>query len=259
MLRYAVATSGSCGNCYVFYDGANSIVVDYGISTKRFTAFLDKNGIPLESVRAVFLTHLHPDHASNSLRVLQKRIPVLVYMNSCAAKREHSAFVSLGLDVGNVRLFAVGEKISIGGFEVVATDASHDSEGCVSYHIRSGENRICVITDTGYFTNEMMAFADASDLLMLEADYDDAMLDENDEYSYALKMRIRSDFGHLSNDQARRFLLKLGKNENRGVLLIHLSENNNTVERAQWHVREALPLNKFIRAIAHGGSLSGEL
>ena len=36
-MRYAILTSGSCGNCYAFYDGKSAILIDDGLTLTGFT------------------------------------------------------------------------------------------------------------------------------------------------------------------------------------------------------------------------------
>ncbi|MGH2554011.1 MAG: hypothetical protein ACRDEB_09855, partial [Chitinophagaceae bacterium] len=49
-------------------------------------------------------------------------------------------------------------------------------------------------------------------------------------YTPYLKKRIRSDEGHLSNDQALELFMQYRSNDLRLLILSHLSENNNKPE-----------------------------
>ena len=52
----------------------------------------------------------------------------------------------------------------------------------------------------------------------------------NSEYPYYLIQRIISDIGHLSNYQTSKFLSNVVGKDTKKVILIHLSEHNNTNE-----------------------------
>jgi phosphoribosyl 1,2-cyclic phosphodiesterase len=64
---------------------------------------------------------------------------------------------------------------------------------------------------------------------------------KNGPYPESLKRRIRSSRGHLSNTAAAGALRTLGKDVPQ-VILAHLSEINNTPERARASAREGLGL-----------------
>lgn len=258
MLKFAVLASGSSGNSYVFYDGVQSIMVDMGITLKLAEERLEEAGIPAESVHSIFITHLHPDHAGSSLAAFAQKYNAKIFINKFAAKREHKSFVRLSLSPSQVCFFTLGETKVIGGFRIYSLEAFHDSVGTVSYYITSDENKICLITDTGYFSPQMVEYANMSNLLFLESNYDDDMIDDGP-YPQWLKARIRSELGHLSNDQALRFLLKLDKSDTRDVYLIHISESNNKKERAQEHSSQALSLNRKIIALDRGEMFAGEI
>ena len=59
-------------------------------------------------------------------------------------------------------------------------------------------------------------------------------------YPYVLKRRIKSDFGHLSNDDCAGMLTELAKNGATRLVLGHLSEQNNIPELARQTARAAL-------------------
>jgi phosphoribosyl 1,2-cyclic phosphodiesterase len=63
---------------------------------------------------------------------------------------------------------------------------------------------------------------------------------ENGPYPYYLKKRIRGSKGHLSNDQAGMLLKRLSNKKLCHVVLAHLSEVNNTPEKALAKARESL-------------------
>ena len=201
-MRYAVLTSGSCGNCYAFFDGERTILVDAGLTLTGLRRRLEDVGIPIDTVSDVFVTHMHPDH-------------------------------SKGVDV-----FDFGDRIEGGGFAITPFRTSHDSAGSAGYHMVTPSVSFFLMTDTGLFSDESVEIASTSDVLFVESNYDEAML-ENGGYPVFLKRRIDGPRGHMSNAQARDFLQKAGVLD-RQVFLIHLSDNNNTVEAVR-SLYEGLP------------------
>ncbi len=65
-----------------------------------------------------------------------------------------------------------------------------------------------MVTDTGRSTNEMNSELNKCDALLIEANYDEVYIDEYDGYSQLQKSRIKSGKGHLSIQQAIRFIDK---------------------------------------------------
>ena len=67
--------------------------------------------------------------------------------------------------------------------------------------------------------------------LILESNHDPVMLREGP-YPIYLQQRVRSNQGHLANDDAGKFLQKMTGKQLRYVILAHLSETNNLPELA---------------------------
>ena len=66
-----------------------------------------------------------------------------------------------------------------------------------------------------------------SDLVLLESNYDESML-RNGGYPHALKQRIASKTGHLSNKDSSREVRALIESGTQRIILGHLSRENNT-------------------------------
>ena len=77
------------------------------------------------------------------------------------------------------------------------------------------------------------------DLLVLEFNYDRSML-ENGPYPYRLKQRVRGPYGHLSNDQAAQLIREFGTHRLQHVVLAHMSQDNNTIDKAYLACQQAL-------------------
>jgi phosphoribosyl 1,2-cyclic phosphodiesterase len=77
------------------------------------------------------------------------------------------------------------------------------------------------------------------DLLLLEANHDLEMLRDGP-YPWAVKQRVLSRVGHLSNDAAADFLLKDYDGSAAYIVLAHLSENNNHPDLARVAAEQAL-------------------
>lgn len=234
-IRYAVLGSGSSGNSYVFFDGESAILVDCGFSLKELRKRLDDAGVPVEAVKTVFLTHLHPDHASG-IGVLTRNLPVPLVVGREAVAGEPVVWAKLRVPETSVHQVSEGEAVEVGLFSVSGFRTTHDSHGSMGWVIDHGRgNRFMVLTDTGAWTGDMAREAVAADVLFLEANYDEEML-RTGPYPVRLQKRINGTWGHLSNAQAFDFLRESGyvgssdvlDGAGRRVYFIHLSAVNNS-------------------------------
>ena len=81
-------------------------------------------------------------------------------------------------------------------------------------------------------TDNVLSRISGCDSVLLESNHDIDML-RFGEYPYALKQRILSDIGHLSNKAAAATALELVKRGTKHLMLGHLSEKNNMPDIAQ--------------------------
>ncbi|GHO43754.1 MBL fold metallo-hydrolase [Ktedonospora formicarum] len=137
--------------------------------------------------------------------------------------------------------FLTSGKIHVlGDIEITSFPTSHDAVSPSGYLLNAGGCRICVVTDTGEVTPEMLTMMHKADLLVLESNHDRQRLLRGP-YPYKLKQRIFGPTGHLSNDQAAQAVLQTWHpNGVRWLWLAHLSRTNNTPTLALTSMRERL-------------------
>lgn len=204
MIRYAVLGSGSCGNGYVFYDGVNSVLVDCGFSLRELCRRLENASIPFESVRALFLTHLHPDHGCGA-GVFARRTGLPVIMSRKAFETETTVCAKLNIPPSSLVTVEPGEVVEYGPFSLSGFCTTHDSAGSMGWSVNAAGHELLILTDSGTYDETMVHFGEHAEVLFLEANYDERML-RTGPYPYYLQKRIAGDWGHLSNDQAFEFL-----------------------------------------------------
>ena len=137
MIHFLVLSSGSCGNSYAFYDGRDTIVIDQGLTYTGFSKRLLLHEIPLESVRAIFLTHLHPDH-SKGVGATARKLGIPVYLSNVSMHASHDLIKKIRISDESLHPFAHGEEMSVGAFSIMAMRTYHDCPGSSFYGIRNG-------------------------------------------------------------------------------------------------------------------------
>lgn len=230
MLTFFSMSSGSCGNCYYLGFEDKGIIIDAGVSLRQIRKVFPANGIDLDKVCGILVTHDHLDHI-RFLGSFCKRLHIPVYATEtvCGVLSRHSFTSSVFASCRNV--ITEGEDTDISGFSVRCFEVPHDAAQTVGYSIIIGGHRFVIMTDVGRVTDEAVNYASLADTLVIESNYDMDML-MSGPYPHELKMRIIQGCGHLSNDECASALRRIAHPGLKNIFLCHLSENNNTPEKA---------------------------
>lgn len=228
MARVATLFSSSKGNAIYVGSSSAGVLIDAGASCKKIFTALELCGIPLNAVKAVFVTHEHSDHVKG-LKVLQKQTGLPIY----ASNGTLEYLIHNDLLFCENELYTVNRPVCAAGMEITAFKTPHDSAESVGYTISTEDGRkISVCTDLGEVTETVRENVLGSDLCVLEANYDEQMLAHNSLYPPYLKKRIASGKGHLSNSDSALTARELIDSGTTRIVLGHLSQNNNTPQKA---------------------------
>ena len=155
-----------------------------------------------------------------------------------------------------VEYFQAGQPFEIGDIAISPFTIPHDAADPVGFVFRAEGVRMGYATDLGYIPPNVKAQLTGVDLLLLESNHDLEMLRDGP-YPWAVKQRVLSRVGHLSNEAAAEFLENGYDGQAAYVILAHLSENNNlpelarvTAERAL-NGRASLLANRLLLAAQH--------
>ncbi|MEG0019854.1 MAG: MBL fold metallo-hydrolase, partial [Oscillospiraceae bacterium] len=205
------------------------IIIDMGKSARLTTKAIQEAGLELKNLQGILISHEHSDHIAG-LKVFLKKLSVPVYSNAATIDylREHD-LVPQHIDMEDMDMGGT----NMGDFFVKGFDTPHDSVGCMGFNIYTSRGtKMTMATDLGCVTPEILTQFKGAQLAVIEANYDEFMLSENENYPRYLKLRIASNRGHLSNVQCSQAVVELMENGAKKLHLCHLSNNNNTPSTA---------------------------
>ena len=240
-MQVTILGSGSAGNCTLVETDTTQLLVDAGLSGRQIAHRLALIGRTLDRINGIILTHEHSDH-TRGLGALCKTRPIPVYANRLTAEAVAADPESQDRVRISWRLFATGASIEIGDLLVETFSVPHDAYdpvGFVIRHARSGVS-IGVLTDLGHVTKLVTERMRTMDALVLEANHDLKLLQEDPARPWATKQRIMSRHGHLSNDAAATLASDVASDKLRHVFLAHLSRDCNRPELAEQAVADKL-------------------
>ncbi len=135
--------------------------------------------------------------------------------------------------------FHAGVPVVIGDSTITPFPLPQEAADPGGFVLEAEGMRIAVATDLGYMPPNVRMHLQRADLLILESNHDVEMLRDGP-YPWAIKQRVLSRVGHLSNDAAGEFLANEYDGYARWVVLAHISESNNLPELARLSAARAL-------------------
>ena len=220
-MTVSVLSSGSKGNTTFIQTNNTKILIDAGNTSKYILEKLNEINVDPTTIDAILITHTHIDHIKG-LPALLKKINPCVYITQKMLKEleylENYSIINT-------------DKIKIKDLDIDVIKTSHDTEDSVGYIFNNDDKSIVYITDTGYINQKYFNILSNRNVYIMESNHDIEMLN-NSKYPFALRQRILSDKGHLSNYDSGKYISKFIGSKTKYVLLAHLSEENNTEELA---------------------------
>ncbi len=225
-LRLSVLASGSKGNAIYIEGGGARVLVDAGLCGRELTARLESVGVNPETLDAIVVTHDHRDHTSG-VGVMARRYKLPVY----SAYRTVKASERVWGKIGEICEIEPGNIFTIKDLEFYPFSTPHDSKESVGFIFRTGDKKGGIATDLGFVTRLVRESLKRCNILVVESNHDETMLFDGP-YPWHLKQRIKGRAGHLSNTESAELVDDIYHDGLEAVVLAHLSEVNNTPERA---------------------------
>ena len=222
-MKVVVLSSGSKGNVTYLETNNKRFLLDAGRNYKYINENLNDIGVDIKQIDYVVITHNHTDHIAGLKTVLNKTNAALIV--------SEKLFLSIE-DVKEYKhIIVLEETIDLDEVHITSFKSSHDAPDSRNYVFEEDGKKVCYVTDTGYINNKNFKYLKNLDVYLFESNHDIELLTHGP-YPEWLKKRVLSDKGHLSNNAASFYLTKLIGKNTKNIVLIHLSETNNTEQHA---------------------------
>ena len=227
----SVLASGSSGNAFLVVNHGAAILVDAGLSRRELEKRMSVFGVEPTQVEAVLLTHEHTDHVRGAKSFCQG--------NDVCAYGSRGTLSLTPLDGVEKSVLETNVEQEIAGVKVRPFKVKHLAAEPVAFSFRIDSVKLSIASDLGSVTPHVVREMAGSDVMLIEANYDEKMLMDG-EYPEFLKQAIKGDNGHLSNSDAGALARSAAAERTKDIMLVHLSKENNTPELARSAVESAL-------------------
>ena len=227
-VRFTILGSGSSGNCALLEAGETRLLIDAGFSARQIRERLATVGRTPENLSGILITHEHGDHIQG-LGTLCGRLGVPIYTNRLTREAIERQFPQTKLKFVT---FETGSAFSVGSVDVQTFSVPHDAMDPVGFVLETAGGTVGFLTDLGHATKLILERVKRARLLILEANHDLRLLQEDVKRPWSTKQRILSRHGHLSNDAAAEVAEQLAGGDLREIYLGHLSRDCNRPELA---------------------------
>lgn len=246
MLRFKSLGSGSSGNATLVestQSGQTSrVLIDCGLSMTELRQQLTPEGLDIEDIQALFVTHEHSDHVGQAKQFgLKTGRPIIASQGTQLAIQVHS----WGLKQDQIQRASDSEVIQIGSLRLHPFTVPHDAREPLQLCLSDGEVKMGLVTDLGHVSSHVVRTLQNCHALILECNHDEQLL-RLSKYPSFLKARISGPLGHLSNKDSAKLLQAVLNEKLKTVVAAHLSEKNNTPELATKALLEVIDAHEHV-------------
>lgn len=232
-MKVVVLSSSSSGNStYIELNNVKFLIdagLPYGVMKER----LYDIGVEPESIDFIIVTHAHIDHV-RSIHTFNRVYNTKIYISSETLleydKRDKLKDVVLFDELDNIM-----------GIKFDKVPISHDKKG-YGFVFEYGGNSIAYMADTGMIHFKYYNLLKNKTVYLLESNHDVEM-EMNGTKDQMTKLRNIGDMGHLSNEDCAKYLNYFIGNNTKYIYLIHISDHDNTYEKAYQVNRDSIDKN----------------
>jgi len=252
MIKFTVLGSGSTGNAVLISTEATTVLIDAGLSAREILRRLVAAGVDAEELDAVVITHEHSDHVAG-LRMLLQKVSCPVYVSretedsyywtrkvngdgESEGMKRRECLKERTVEIESSREFRIGD-IDFDPFSV-----PHDAVDNFGFVAKHEGVRIATLTDFGHITPLIKEKLRNCDAIIIESNHSRDMLRACPVYTWSLKQRIMSRYGHLSNEDLCDWLTNDFDGSARHIVLAHLSQRANEPHLALLMAKTALQM-----------------
>lgn len=236
MFHLTILGSGSAGNCALVETTTTRLLLDGGLSCLQIKKRLELCGVSPLEIDGILLTHEHGDH-SGGIDVWCRQFQTPVYANALTAESLKRQSPELAKDW---RIFVTGSDFVVKDIAVQTFSVPHDAMDPVGFVLHHGAHALGLLTDLGFATKLACERVKQAQTLIIEANHDEQLLQNDTKRPWSTKQRIMSRHGHLSNAAAASVVAGIFGGNLRRTVLGHLSRDCNSPELAAQTVRKSV-------------------
>ena len=232
---FKILGSSSAGNAALLQTAEVKILIDAGLSCKKLRSLLENEGVDIERIDAVFLTHEHNDHSAG-IRGLSRYANLPIFANQDTIQAVQSKLPRRP----NWKTFETGSSFTFKGLKIHPFSVPHDAYDPVGFYFEWGaddlfnpRSSLAWVTDLGFVPTLVRERIKGANILVIESNYCSKMLEDDPKRPWSLKQRIRGRHGHLSNERTFELLDSFKEHNWQKVFLMHLSKDCNNVSRVR--------------------------
>ena len=221
-MRVVVLSSSSSGNSTFIEIGEVKFLVDAGLGFNDTKNKLNEINVSPDEIKFIIVTHAHSDHVK-SIHSFNRVYNTKIYLSKETYdeynKKDYIKNYEFIDDIDN-----------IDGIDIIKIPMSHDKKG-LNYVFIKDNKSLAYITDTGMIHIRYHNVLKNRNIYLIESNHDVEM-EMNGTKDQMTKLRNVGDWGHLSNNQCSEYLNMLIGPDTKEIVLIHISDHDNTYDLA---------------------------
>lgn len=233
-MKLKVIGSGSKGNCYIFQNNAEALILEAGVNINEIKKALN---FSFKTVVAAVVSHEHLDHSKSIPELMQMGVDVYTSRGTMRA---------LEMPVNHHRLHTIkeGEVFQVGNFKILPFAIEHDCAEPLGFIINHAETgNVLFITDSFYVKDRFKNIHN----ILIEANFCQSILDKKVADGASPEfLRNRIFKSHMSLATCKQTLTANDLSRVRNIVLIHLSDSNSDAERFKQEVEDITGKKVFV-------------